>query len=100
MAAGWTAAETRALIGVWGAADVQRQLDGVVRNRTIYERVARDLQALGYSHTWEQCRTKQARNTPLSSGGAKWAEFTHPSKRDHEEYTLWVYVTLLSDDLN
>ena len=58
MAAGWTAAEMRALIGVWGAADVQRQLDGVVRNRTIYERVTRDLHALGYSHMWEQCRTK------------------------------------------
>ena len=40
MAAGWTAAETQALIGVRGAADVQRQLDGVVRNRTIYEQIA------------------------------------------------------------
>ena len=58
MAAGWNAAEKRALIGILGAADVQRQLDGVVRNKTIYERIARDLQALGYSHTWEQCRTK------------------------------------------
>ena len=58
MAGEWTTAETRALLGVWGAADVQSQLDRVVRNKTIYERIAKDLQALGYNRTWEQCRTK------------------------------------------
>ena len=30
--AGWSNWETRALLGAWGAADVQSQLDGVVRN--------------------------------------------------------------------
>ena len=54
----WTTAETQALLGVWGAANVQSQLDRVVRNKTIYEKIAKDLQALGYNRTWEQCRTK------------------------------------------
>ena len=58
MASGWNTDETRALLSVWGAANVQSKLDGVVRNRTIYERIARELQVLGYSRTWEQCRTK------------------------------------------
>ena len=38
--AGCSNKETRALLGVWGAADVQSQLDGVVRNKTIYEKIA------------------------------------------------------------
>ena len=29
-----------ALLGVWGAAGVQSQLDGVSRNRNVYEKVA------------------------------------------------------------
>ena len=29
MAVEWAVAETRAMLGVWGTADIQRQLDGV-----------------------------------------------------------------------
>ena len=29
---GWSTEETRTLLGFWGAADVQAQLDGLVRN--------------------------------------------------------------------
>ena len=50
MAAGWGEAETNALIEVWGAADVQNQLDAVSRNRHIYQRISRDLQQLGYTN--------------------------------------------------
>ena len=38
--AGWTNDQTRALVSVWGHANVQGQLDGVTRNRTIFERIA------------------------------------------------------------
>ena len=41
--AGWSNDETKALLGNWGASEVQSQLDGVVRNHTIYERVAAQL---------------------------------------------------------
>ena len=35
--------ETKALLGIWAASEVQSQLDGVVRNDTIYEKVAAQL---------------------------------------------------------
>ena len=38
--AGYSNDETKARLGIWGASEVQSQLDGVVRNRTIYEKVA------------------------------------------------------------
>ena len=58
MAAGWSQEETQALIGVWGETDVQRQLDGVAKNRTIYESISVQLRNLSYEKSWLQCRTK------------------------------------------
>ena len=58
MAAGWSSDETKALLGIWGAADVQSQLDGIVRNKVIYQKVATALAELGYEHTWQQCKTE------------------------------------------
>lgn len=57
MAADWTQ-ETKALIGIWGEAEVQNALDGVVRNKTIYQKVAGVMNMLNYAKTWQQCRTK------------------------------------------
>jgi len=54
----WGLQETKALLSVWGAEDVQRQLDGIVRNRIIYEKIAAELAELGYERTWQQCKTK------------------------------------------
>jgi uncharacterized protein YndB with AHSA1/START domain len=56
--AGWSHEETRALVGIWAAADVQRQLDGVRRNKAIYEKIAASLSEAGYERTWQQCKTK------------------------------------------
>ena len=39
MAAGGSAQETRVLVSIWGEADVQSQLDGVVRNKVVYEKI-------------------------------------------------------------
>ena len=58
MAAGWSSEETQALISVWGQAKVQIQLDGVQRNRVIFEGIAKQMQEMGYARTWQQCRTK------------------------------------------
>ena len=33
MATGWSSEETRTLLGIWGAADVQAQLDGKVQRK-------------------------------------------------------------------
>ena len=58
MAAGWSEAETRALIAVWGEADVQGQLDSVKRNKGIYQRIAAELSTQGWTKSWKQCRVK------------------------------------------
>ena len=58
MATGWTYDQTKALISIWGQEDVQQELDGVIRNRTIYEKVASELGKVGVEKTWQQCRSK------------------------------------------
>lgn len=55
---GWSSEATRALIGIWGQADVQSKLDSVKRNKDIFQQIAKELADLGYSWTWQQCRTK------------------------------------------
>ena len=37
---------------------MQKELDGVQRNRVVYERISKVLAALGMERTWQQCRTK------------------------------------------
>lgn len=37
MATGWSHEATRALLSIWKEQDIQSQLDGVQRNRVIYE---------------------------------------------------------------
>ena len=58
MAAGWSTDATKALLSVWGEQNIQNQLDGVVRNRVIYEKVSERLCEPGYEFTGKQCRTK------------------------------------------
>ena len=56
MAAGWDLAETKALLGIWGDADIQNQLDGIVRNKAIYQKVATAMAELGYSCMWHRAK--------------------------------------------
>lgn len=58
MATAWSTESTTALLSIWGKRDIQSQLDGVVRNRVIYEKIAEDLGDLGFEYSWKQCRTK------------------------------------------
>ena len=58
MAAGWSTEETRTFLGIWGAADVQAQLDGIVRNQAIYEKIATEMRDSGYDRTWNSARPR------------------------------------------
>ena len=49
MASGWNTEETKALSRIWGAADMQSQPDGVVRNEAIYMKVSAGMAELGYN---------------------------------------------------
>ena len=51
MATGWCTEETRTLLGIWGAADVQGQLDRIVRIQAIYEKIAAGMRDAGYERT-------------------------------------------------
>ena len=44
MASGWSYDETKALITIWGQEGVQRELDGVQRNRVVYHHIASELE--------------------------------------------------------
>ena len=37
---------------------MQKQLDGVVRNKVVYEKVAVEMGKLGFERNWQQCRIK------------------------------------------
>ena len=37
---------------------MQEQLDGVAKNRCVYEKVSKEMCKLGYKKTWVQCKTK------------------------------------------
>ena len=45
---GWTDAEVRALIGFWGDSRIQAESDGAVRNKAIYEKIARKMAEAGF----------------------------------------------------
>ncbi|XP_017946736.1 ATP-dependent (S)-NAD(P)H-hydrate dehydratase isoform X1 [Xenopus tropicalis] len=54
----WSDVETRALLDIWGEADVQSALDGNFRNSHVYRDVAGRLGELGFERTPEQCRIR------------------------------------------
>ena len=54
----WSDAEVTALISVWGDADIQEQLDGATRNRSIFEKISKKLHEGGIERDWQQCKAK------------------------------------------
>ena len=48
----------RALIAVWEASDLQQQLDGAVRNKVVFEKIADEMRKQGYDKDWTQFRVK------------------------------------------
>ena len=54
----WTKSEILFLISVWGDSKIQSELDGAVRNKSIYQTISKKLQEAGYSKDWKQCKDK------------------------------------------
>ncbi|XP_074132255.1 bifunctional phosphoribosylaminoimidazole carboxylase/phosphoribosylaminoimidazole succinocarboxamide synthetase isoform X2 [Sminthopsis crassicaudata] len=54
----WTINEVRALIDIWSDKNIQKQLEGTMRNKRIFEQIAAKLQKFGIDRDWKQCRTK------------------------------------------
>ena len=58
LGAAWTDEEIKALISIWGDSKVQQELDGAVKNKSIFVKVQNELEKQGYKHSWQQCRSK------------------------------------------
>ena len=54
----WSDSKVRALIAIWGKSDIQDELDGAVRNKVVFEEIAKKLQEQGYTRDLDQCRNK------------------------------------------
>ena len=54
----WTNSKVKALITIWSDDNIQLQLDGARRNKTVFEKVASKMAELGYERDWVQCRQK------------------------------------------
>ncbi|XP_023361763.1 LOW QUALITY PROTEIN: zinc finger protein with KRAB and SCAN domains 2 [Sarcophilus harrisii] len=54
----WTINEVKALIDIWSDKNIQKQLEGTMRNKRIFEQIAAKLQKFGIDRDWKQCRTK------------------------------------------
>ena len=54
----WSDNEVKALISIWGESKIQEELDGAVRNKTIFVEIQKKLAEKGYKHDWQQCRAK------------------------------------------
>ncbi len=54
----WTQEATQLLLSLWGQENTQKQLRVTKRNRCVFEKIAEDMNRVGYDFTWKQCRTK------------------------------------------
>ena len=52
----WTDEEAVKLISLWGEDEMQVQLEGCKRNRSVYDKVSREMAAAGYDKSAIQCR--------------------------------------------
>ncbi|XP_066289270.1 myb/SANT-like DNA-binding domain-containing protein 7 [Branchiostoma lanceolatum] len=54
----WSTEETRLLISLYGAAETQKKLGGLYRNKNVYQEISRKMVENGFSKTIPQCRGK------------------------------------------
>ena len=54
----WSKKEVMALIEIWSDDAIQSQLEGMKRNKRVFERISQDLSRRGITCSFEQCRNK------------------------------------------
>ncbi|KAK0149543.1 Zinc finger and SCAN domain-containing protein 29 [Merluccius polli] len=54
----WSTQEVQTFLGIIGDAQIQRELDGSVRNEKVFQSVSQRMASLGYQRTSDQCRIK------------------------------------------
>ena len=56
--AAWSDDETMKLIELWGEDSIQRLFECSHRNKDVYEKIARDMEAAGYTRSQKQISSK------------------------------------------
>lgn len=54
----WHNKETKTLIGIWSEDEVQRELEGSVRNQRVFQKISQRMWELGYNRSPDRCRVK------------------------------------------
>ncbi|KAF7701333.1 uncharacterized protein LOC124393945 isoform X1 [Silurus meridionalis] len=54
----WHNKETKTLIGIWSEDEVQRELEGTVRNQKVFQKISQRMWDLGYNRSPDRCRVK------------------------------------------
>ena len=54
------------LLDLWGDTNVQAQLEGCQRNKRVYEKISKEMEAVGYKRTAVQCSRSCVLNTSMS----------------------------------
>ncbi|TSS11564.1 Zinc finger and SCAN domain-containing protein 29 [Bagarius yarrelli] len=54
----WQSKETKTLIGIWSEDELQRELDGTVRNQKVFQKISQRMWELGYNRSPDRCRVK------------------------------------------
>ena len=53
----WRESEVLDLISIWGDTSIQAKLEGSYRNRSVFEKIAHEMEERGHRRTWLQCQT-------------------------------------------
>ena len=56
--ASWTDLEVKSLLAIWNDSKIQEELDGAVRNKAVYEKIAQKMKEQGHQPDWKQCPSK------------------------------------------
>ena len=54
----WSDPEIKALLEIWGEENIQEELDGAVRNKTVFTKISEKMEEQGHERDWQQCKTK------------------------------------------
>lgn len=54
----WHSKETKTLIGIWSEDEVQRELEGSIRNQRVFQKISQRMWELGYNRSPDRCRVK------------------------------------------
>ncbi|XP_056116089.1 uncharacterized protein LOC130091953 [Rhinichthys klamathensis goyatoka] len=54
----WRDSEVLDLINIWGDTSIQAKLEGSYRNRSVFEKIAHEMEERGHRRTWLQCQRK------------------------------------------